>query len=660
MTLLDATSIVVFTIGAYGFAAAFVLDVAGRRPPPPGPSRSPAALGTSSVVGFALTGVSAVWFVVNLLAVLTGLAGRPMGRELAALLISLSLAYPPLIAHTFVVETLGTSGARPRPVWRWALFGLWTVASAVAALTLSGLYGGGPVGLRLPGGPGPWMAGLFISSGVVSWLALSRQGEPRATRRERSVRRGFTMLLAVLVAVFGLILLGMMGIVQLRPWVELAARSLPLAFLAVGAWHESRFEFYDVLVKRGLFVLCTLALIVAWAAWALPRLETLPTDVAPWITGLGLLPLALVLPWLSRQIARWLDHVWLGRHQSPVEALTTFVSALQRATTETDLVREAQRGLDAIFLARVRIVLDDASLDAGPSERASSLVLPVQAEAGRAGRVEFGPRIDERPFFSEDVVLARSLVDVFGFLLANARLRARRLEQDRLARELSLAASQSELKALRAQVNPHFLFNALNAIAGLIPADPVLADRTVERLADVFRYTLHGSESEWARFADEIAFVGACLDIERARFGPRLTTDVVVDRDVDDWLVPTLIVHTIVENAVKHGVAAVPGPARIEVRACAIDGHLRVEVADTGPGFDAAGGRGAARAPGLGYGLRNVRERLRGHFGDRAGVTWSRDDARQMTVVTLTIPPDRDALDAVAAPGSVREGTEKG
>jgi anti-sigma regulatory factor (Ser/Thr protein kinase) len=660
VTLLDATSIVVFTIGAYGFSAALVLDVAGRRPPPPGASPSPATLGTSSAVGFALTGVSALWFFVNLLAALTGLAGRPMGRELAALLISLSLAYPPLIAHTFVVEALGPGVARPRPAWRWTLVGLWIVATAVVVLTLGGLYGVESDGMRLPGGPGPWMAGLFVFSGVVSWLALSRQGGPRVTRRERSARRGFTMLLAVLVAVFGLILLGMMGIVQLRPWIELAARSLPLAFLVVGAWHESRFEFYDVLVKRGLFVVCTLGLLVAWAAWALPRLETLPAGVSPWITGLGLLPLALVLPWLSRQIGRWLDHVWLGRHQSPVEALTSFVSALQRATTETDLVGEAQRGLHAIFLAPVRIVLDDASRDAGSPERASSLVVPVQAEAGRAGQVEFGPRLDERPFFSEDVVLARSLVDVFGFLLANARLRARRLEQDRLARELSLAASQSELKALRAQVNPHFLFNALNAIAGLIPTDPVLADRTVERLADVFRYTLHGSESEWARLADEIAFVGACLDIERARFGSRLTTDVAVDRDVDDWPVPTLIVHTIVENAVKHGVAAVPGPARVEVSARAVDGHLRVEVADTGPGFDAAGGRGASRAPGLGYGLRNVRERLRGHFGDRAGVTWSRDDARQMTVVTLTIPPDRGELDGDAAPGRTREGTEKG
>ena len=96
-------------------------------------------------------------------------------------------------------------------------------------------------------------------------------------------------------------------------------------------------------------------------------------------------------------------------------------------------------------------------------------------------------------------------------------------EQEQLAQELRLQTSSSELKALRAQINPHFLFNALNAIASLIHTDPARADAAVEQLAEVFRYTLRRSDSEWAPLDQELAFARAYLDVEQARFGHRLT-----------------------------------------------------------------------------------------------------------------------------------------
>jgi LytS/YehU family sensor histidine kinase len=107
-------------------------------------------------------------------------------------------------------------------------------------------------------------------------------------------------------------------------------------------------------------------------------------------------------------------------------------------------------------------------------------------------------------------------------MLENVRLQQRKQEQEQSARELSLQASRSELKALRAQINPHFLFNALNAIAGLIHKDPFRADATVERLAEVFRYTLRRSEAEWALLEDELEFCQSYLEVEQARFGDRL------------------------------------------------------------------------------------------------------------------------------------------
>ncbi len=137
-----------------------------------------------------------------------------------------------------------------------------------------------------------------------------------------------------------------------------------------------------------------------------------------------------------------------------------------------------------------------------------------------------------RRILSEDLAMLRSLAGVFGFMLENIRLQSRRQEQDQLAQDLRLQSSKSELKALRAQINPHFLFNALNAIASLIHTDPARADEAVEQLAEVFRYTLRRSDSEWAPLDQELTFARAYLDVEQARFGQRLTCTIDSDHHV--------------------------------------------------------------------------------------------------------------------------------
>ena len=174
---------------------------------------------------------------------------------------------------------------------------------------------------------------------------------------------------------------------------------------------------------------------------------------------------------------------------------------------------------------------------------------------------------------------------MFSHVLENLHLQERKLEQEQRTREMSLHASRSELKALRAQINPHFLFNALNSIAGLIHRDPAVADRTIEQLADVFRYALRGAESEWAVLDDELDFVRAYLEVERARFGERLQVEVQIEEAARGARVPTMIVQTLVENAVKHGAASVRGNAIVIVRARQESGRLVVSVMDNGPGF---------------------------------------------------------------------------
>ncbi len=254
-----------------------------------------------------------------------------------------------------------------------------------------------------------------------------------------------------------------------------------------------------------------------------------------------------------------------------------------------------------------------------------------------------GPRASDAPYFSGDVALLTSLADVLAAMLDNLHLQARKQEHEQRAQELSLHASRSELKALRAQINPHFLFNALNAIAGLIHRSPDRADRTIEQLADVFRYALRGAESEWAVLDDELEFVRSYLEVERARFGERLQVDIQIAPDVRGARVPTMMVQTLVENAVKHGLSELIGPAVVGVHGTREGERVVIAVTDNGEGFTERATRRSTGTRSGGYGLANIRQRLSGYFGDAAGLTIDRDHARGLTVVAVALPFLREA-----------------
>jgi len=151
----------------------------------------------------------------------------------------------------------------------------------------------------------------------------------------------------------------------------------------------------------------------------------------------------------------------------------------------------------------------------------------------------------------------------------------------------------------------------------------------------VFRYALRGAESEWAVLDDEMEFVRSYLEVERARFGDRLRAEVRMDDAARGARIPTMIVQTLVENAVKHGACAVRGPAMVVVTASAERERLIVSVTDNGAGFDVAA---APASPGVrgGYGLLNVRQRLDGYFGSDAALAVVRREGT--TIVSVTLP----------------------
>ena len=207
-----------------------------------------------------------------------------------------------------------------------------------------------------------------------------------------------------------------------------------------------------------------------------------------------------------------------------------------------------------------------------------------------------------------------------------------RLEtQRRRASELRALAQQAELRALRAQLRPHFLFNVLNSIYALIPTDPDNAMVMVERVADLMRDTMDVTDQKLIPLADELALVDRYLDIEALRIGDRLQTERRVTPDVSGWPVPPLILQPLIENAIKHGVAPSTAKSRISLGASEVDGDLVVVIVNDRPDVDASNGEG-------GKGLWITRNRLEMTYGGRGRLECSTREQR--FEVKVTVPPD--------------------
>lgn len=184
-------------------------------------------------------------------------------------------------------------------------------------------------------------------------------------------------------------------------------------------------------------------------------------------------------------------------------------------------------------------------------------------------------------------------------------------------RDAEQATLNAELSALRAQINPHFLFNTLNSIAALVHVRPDEAEAVIEQLSDLFRYTLRASKQPRVTLTDELAATEQYIAIEKARFQERLVVVREIDPALLDAELPSLILQPIVENAVKHGVAKSEEACAVRIRAQREAHQVVVQVRDTGPGFDTTD---ASIVLARGTGLSNVAERLRIHFGGEAHI----------------------------------------
>jgi signal transduction histidine kinase len=212
------------------------------------------------------------------------------------------------------------------------------------------------------------------------------------------------------------------------------------------------------------------------------------------------------------------------------------------------------------------------------------------------------------------VMVYAAIAGISYALQAAGRLRE---EEARAARAEALRA-HAELQALRAQLDPHFLFNTLHSVMALVRHEPAQAENALERFAALLRYTLQArrSENDDVPFAQEWAFVRDILELERIRLGERLRVEDAVEPEAMDCPIPAFTLQPLVENAIRHAVAPYARGSTITIAARRVEGALEIRVEDDGPGADPSA---VDRAAGLGLSV--VRQRLQARYGGAVGMT---------------------------------------
>jgi signal transduction histidine kinase len=430
--------------------------------------------------------------------------------------------------------------------------------------------------------------------------------------------------------------------------IELIAHqaSLPLALTIL--YQNYRFAFADLFLKRAisliLLSLTAFGLYVAVAAPLLRYHETHDRDDASAISLILTLWIAtaLVYPALYR-LATWLvDTVIL--HRGDYAELQADISAEIESidTAEAILSRVCERvggGLTAGTSRWSPVLIKESDLafvDVGFTPNEARIFVPT-AESPFF-EIRLGEFYGGRRLLSDEVATLEAISLITARRIDAVRVTKERYEQEFRQQEFAKLAAEARLTALRAQLDPHFLFNSLTTIGYLIKADPDKAFDTLLRLTQLLRGVLN-SNSEFCPLGDEMRLIESYLEIERARFEERLTVEIDVPDELRRIEVPALILQPLVENAVKHGISENKNGGTIRITACRgeIDGRpsLKLTVCDTGAG-SGAGKRGESS----GLGLRNIRERLAVYYGDRASLTFTSDPANG-TAVEVEFPANR-------------------
>ncbi|HEU4635346.1 MAG TPA: histidine kinase [Edaphobacter sp.] len=241
----------------------------------------------------------------------------------------------------------------------------------------------------------------------------------------------------------------------------------------------------------------------------------------------------------------------------------------------------------------------------------------------------------QRLSFHLDAELIDSLVLFWSgfFLFRGIGYYQRYQEQERVAAQLESQLVQAQMRALRMQLNPHFLFNTMNGISSLMRTDIAAADLMLEQLSRLLRITLHRGEAPFIPLSDEMEFIEMYLAMQDRRYAGRVHQRMSIDPSVHDAIVPTMILQPIVENAYAHGLSRLSENGVLSIDARAEASVLRLSVTNNGSGLNSEN----RSATSNGVGLANVQDRLQLHYGDDQSFTIT-ELAGNLVEVVIRLP----------------------
>jgi two-component system, LytTR family, sensor kinase len=386
--------------------------------------------------------------------------------------------------------------------------------------------------------------------------------------------------------------------------------------MVVGAlFYFSRFRAADIFAKQALRLivgagLALLAALFIFGPLVSIRLTGASARVVNIVGAAAAAGCALLLYGrLARITDRLVERQIFGK-PDPRVALREFRDRLGLLDLRSDVLFAMENLVAAVLGMKAEEV---STLDAARS-REESLSIPIPFQ-GDALCLVISLSANRKILLSAEIDFLQEVALYAGRRLDELTREQERIESIRLEGQLSQQLAQAELRALRAQINPHFLFNSLNTIAALIVAEPEKAEMITMRLASIFRYVLLHADRPLSSLDEEMGFLRTYLDIEQIRFGERLLVEFAVESSLTHAAVPTLILQPLVENAIKHGIAPKVGKCRIVVGAKRSGDSIVLSVEDDGIGL-------CPRSPSLpGVGLKNVRDRLKTMYGADANLS---------------------------------------
>jgi hypothetical protein len=354
----------------------------------------------------------------------------------------------------------------------------------------------------------------------------------------------------------------------------------------------------------------TAVLLIATAFW----IYLWSTTLAQWYLVAQALP--------TRPAPDWGARLWQGVLLYPPLLVLVMVSyrlGYDRLRSAWRVVAHLTLALVFGLLARPTLIVGRALVD-GTSF--------VEAMAAMDGSADFAARVQ--------LWASATLADVVQYLVLQGLIfgghfYAHYRHEQALRAELAAQYDRARLHALRMQLGPHFLFNTLSAIAGLVRADPHAAETMATRLGDLFRQALAERDDELIPLAQELDYAENYLEIQRLRFADRLRYTIAVDRALSSTPVPPLLLQPILENAVEHGVHGSEGAVLVEIVGARVGHEIHLRIRNGSDGLVVAVHRGSH-----GLGLRNVRDRIEAAYGNAGSLSFGQTGSREFeTLVVL-------------------------